>query len=169
MASFWTRVDRVANHMQSVEPPLSALEHVSKAFAVRTESQRSNQKAIIPLLSFDSMWRPAWTNVRSGFAQSRHVMYAVADINIHMHLQPEPKSDRIDLAGQVSLRSAEYGTFPPFAVEVRGKSGIVAATTTNDFGEFHVCFVPERGLKISFVISDKLVVIPLEGRGTSKQ
>jgi hypothetical protein len=164
MASLWTRVDQVATRESLAEPPVSAVEHVRRAFPLLTESQNSREP-MIPLLSFDSLWKPAFAGVRSGFATSRHVTYAAADVNIHLHLQPEPKSERIDLAGQVSLRSSESRAFPPIPVVVFGKTGNLASTTTNNFGEFHVAFVPDQGLQISFAIGGKEVVIPLDSSG----
>jgi hypothetical protein len=169
MATLWTRIDQVATRGDLAQPPISAVEHVRKAFSMKAEAEISAAEIVIPHLSFDSFWTPAFADVRSGFASSRHVMYAAANINIHMQLQPQPKSDRVDVAGQVSMRSAETGTFPPIPVVIYGKTGSVATTTTNDFGEFHIAFVPERDLQISFSIDDKTVVIPLDSAGYLKQ
>jgi hypothetical protein len=165
MASLWTRVDQVATRTNLAEPPASAVVHVRRAFSLQAESQQTSREPLIPRLSFDSLWQPAVAGVRSGFASTRHVTYAAANLNIHMHLQPEPKSERIDLAGQISLRSSESRPVPPIPVLVFGKTGNLASTTTNDFGEFHVAFLPDQGLQISFEIAGKEVVIPLDSSG----
>jgi hypothetical protein len=165
MVSLWTRVNDAASRPMLLEPPASAVTHVRNAFSVAAESKKLKREATIPRLSFDSLWQPAFAGVRSGFATSRHVTYASGHMSIDMHLEPEPKSERIDLAGQVSLPSSQDRSFPPIPVVVSGKTGSLATTTTNDFGEFHVAFVPEQGLQICFAIADKQIVIPLDSSG----
>ncbi|MGC2764402.1 MAG: hypothetical protein WB607_02765 [Candidatus Acidiferrum sp.] len=165
MASLWNRVSKVASRETTLEPPASSVQHVRQAFTILANSK----DAQIPRLAFDSLWQPALAGVRSASATSRHVMYAAGRMSIDMHLEPEPRSERINLAGQVSLATAQGRDYPPIPVAVLGKTGRLAATTTNGFGEFHLAFIPEQGLQISFAIAGKKeIVIPLDssvGRG----
>jgi hypothetical protein len=163
MASLWSLVGRVANREPSHEPPASAVQHVRQAFSVLAESRHMNRHVLIPRLAFDSLWQPALAGVRSGAGTSRHMTYAASQMSIDMHLEPEPRSERFNLAGQVSMASGQDRDFPPIPVIVSGKTGSLATTTTNGFGEFHLAFVPEQGLQISFAIAGKEeIVIPLE-------
>jgi hypothetical protein len=158
IVDLWSRVSQVANR-ESSEPPLSAVQHVRQAFAVQSKSKH----ALIPRLTFDSLWQPALAGVRSESDTSRRVLYAAGKMSIDMHLEPEPRSERINLAGQISMVSAQDQDFPPIPVVVFGKTGRLASTTTNGFGEFHLAFVPEPGLQISFAIFGKEeIAIPLE-------
>ena len=162
-ANLWSRVAQLAASGVSAEPPFSAVQHVRQAFSVLAESRDTKRHTLIPRLTFDSLWQPALAGVRSVSDASRHVMYAAGQISIDMRLEPEPKSERMNLAGQISMASAEENEFPAIAVVVSGKTSDLATTTTNRFGEFHLAFVPEQGLQISFAIAGKQdILIPLE-------
>jgi hypothetical protein len=166
IASLWSRVGQVASRESSCEPPASAVEHVRQTFALLAGSRQAERNTLIPRLAFDSLWQPAFAGVRSGLTGSRHVIYASGRMNIDMRLEPEPKSERINLAGQISVPSVENEAFPPTPVVVSGKSGNLAATTTNRFGEFHVAFVPEPGLQVSFDIAGQdQIIVPLDSSG----
>lgn len=161
-ANLWSRVVQLAASGVSSEPPFSAVEHVRQAF-VLAESRDATLPALIPRLTFDSLWAPALAGVRSVSDASRHVMYAAGQMSIDMRLESEPKSERMNLAGQISMASVQENEFPPMAVVVSGKTGDLATTKTNQFGEFHLAFVPEQGLQISFAIAGKQdILIPLE-------
>jgi hypothetical protein len=161
--NLWSRVAQLATSGASAEPPFSAVQHVRQAFAVLAESRDAKHHALIPRLTFDSLWKPALAGVRSVSDASRHVTYAAGQMSIDMRLEPEPKSERMNLAGQISMASGEEHEFPPIVVVVSGKSGNLAATTTNSFGEFHLAFLPEQGLQISFAIAGKdEILVPLD-------
>jgi hypothetical protein len=166
LASLWSRVGQVARRESSCEPPASAVEHVRQSFALLVKSSGADRKPLIPRLTFDSLWQPAYAGIRSGFTGSRHVMYASGRMSIEMRLEPEPRSERINLAGQISVPSLESEAFPPTPVVVSGKWGILADTTTNRFGEFHVAFVPEPGLQVSFdIVGKDQIIVSLDSSG----
>jgi hypothetical protein len=166
LASLWNRVGQVASRESSCEPPASAVEHVRQSFALLAGSRQGERKALVPRLAFDSLWQPAFPGVRSGLSSSRHVIYASGRIRIDMRLEPEPRSECVNLAGQISVPSLGTEEFPPTPVVVSGKSGNLAATTTNRFGEFHVSFVPEPGLRVSFdTVGKDQIMVPLDSTG----
>jgi hypothetical protein len=166
IADLWTRVAEVASRESASEPPASAVEHVRHSFALVGESRQSERNTLIPRLAFDSLWQPAFAGVRSGSSGSRHVVYVSGRMSIDMRLEPEPKSERINLAGQISLPPMDNEAFPPTPVVVSGRSGNLAATTTNRFGEFHVAFIPEPGLQVSFdIIGKDQIIVPLDSTG----
>jgi hypothetical protein len=159
MAGLWNRVGQVAQRDSALEPPASAVRHVRQAFSLLANSRRTQ----VPTLTFDSLWQPALAGIRAAAATSRHVMYAANRLTIDMRLEAEPRSERINLAGQVSLASVQDQDYPAIPVVVSGKTGHLAKTTTNAFGEFQLSFVPEQGLQISFAIDGKeQILIPLD-------
>ncbi len=169
-AKLWSRVAQLAASGVSAEPPFSAVEHVRQAFSVLAESRDRKRHRLIPRLVFDSLWQPALAGVRSVSDASRHVMYAAGQMSIDMRLEPEPKSERMNLAGQISMASVQENAFPPIAVVVSGKTGHLATTTTNRFGEFHLAFVPEQDLQITFAIAGKEdILIPLESSANRRR
>jgi hypothetical protein len=166
LASLWSRVGQLAKRDCSCEPPTSAVEQVRRSFSLMVESNSTEHKPLIPRIVFDSLWQPALAGIRSGFTGSRHVIYASGGITIDMRLEPEPRSERINLAGQISAPFQENEEFPPTPVVLSGKSGVLADATTNQFGEFHLAFVPEPGLQITFkIVGKEQIIVPLDSSG----
>lgn len=162
--SMWSRVLQTASR-QTLLPPASAIQHVRQAFAIVAETQRPKRAALIPRLVFDSAWQPAMVGVRSGGDTPQRVLYKTRSVSIEMHLEPVPRSEQVNIAGQVTL-AEQAETLPPIAVLLSGRKGKLASTSTNDFGEFNLAFVPEEGLRISFAMADsEELLVPLDGSG----
>jgi hypothetical protein len=150
---------------ETLAPPASAIQHVRQAFALVAETRRPIRAALIPRLVFNSAWQPAIAGVRSGADTPQRVLYKTRSISIEMHLEPVPRSEQINIAGQITL-AEQAETLAPIAVLLSGKKGKLAATSTNDFGEFNLAFVPEEGLRISFAMADsEELLVPLDGSG----
>ncbi|HEY2460221.1 MAG TPA: hypothetical protein VGI16_05420 [Candidatus Acidoferrum sp.] len=164
LAGLWARVNTVASRGISAEPPASAVRHVEQVFAIAAEARREQRPALIPRLVFDSSWQPAMAGVRSGSTTPHRVLYKTRDVSIEMHLEPAPRSERVNISGQITIDG--HVEVAPIAVFLKSNKGKVASTTTNRFGEFHLAFIPEPGLRISFGMTEgEEVLVPLEGSG----
>lgn len=163
--NLWTRIGEIAAREHALQPPDSAVHHVRRAFASLAKAQKAERKPLIPRLSFDSLWQPALAGVRSGSSGPRKLLYKSKDITIEMHIESENKSDRINLTGQILIGSLEGQSMPPIPVAISSEEGKLGSTTTNNFGEFHLSYVPESDLQISFeLVGGLIVVIPLSGQ-----
>jgi hypothetical protein len=161
----WSHVAEVASRDSGHEPPASAVHHVCNAFAILAEAEGSKRAPTVPRLVFDSLWQPALAGVRSAHSTLRQVHYQAGAINIEMRLEPEPRSERVYVAGQVSDAVRQGEGIAEMPVVVASRRGTLTSASTNRFGEFHLAFVPEEGLRISFGTNDKEISIPLEGTG----
>jgi len=162
LLGLWARVGAIAGRERSTEPPESAVRHVRAAFSQMARAQRDERMPLIPRLSFDSLWQPALVGIRSDSAGPRKLLYRAKDISIEMHIESENKSERVNLTGQIMVGSLVGQSVPPIPVVVSGEEGKVASTMTNSFGEFHLSYVPEEDLQVSFaMVSGDTVVIPL--------
>jgi len=162
--NLWSRVLRTASR-ETLLPPASTIQHVQQAFAIVAETRRPKRAALIPRLVFDSAWQPAMAGVRSGADTPQRVLYKTRSVSIEMHLEPVPRSEQVNIAGQVTL-AEQTELLPPIAVLLSGRKGKLASTSTNDFGEFNLAFVPEDGLRISFAMADsEELLVPLDGSG----
>ena len=102
--------------------------------------------------------------VRSTLSAPRQVLYRAGNFAVEMRIEPEPNSERVNIAGQVSKAQGEGLVKVP--VVVNTATGKVTNTHTNDFGEFYVAVVPGEGLSISFEVEKgREVSIPLESAG----
>jgi hypothetical protein len=167
VVELWGRVRQAAKRESEYEAPESAVRHIRNAFAMAQplEAKRSFE---IPRLVFDSLWRPAAVGVRSTASTPRQVIYKAGEIAIEMQLEPEPNSERINIAGQVSSSARQGEGLSEIPVIVTSPNGKIAEASTNKFGEFQLGFVPREGLRISFgLVGEKELSIPLDGRGVA--
>src|SRR5262249_3941294 len=90
------------------------------------------------------------------------LLYRTVDYEVEMRVEPEMVSVRFNIAGQVSS-FATHGGVAKVPVSVKGRSGAIAQTSTNEYGEFALAVVPERYMRLSLDISSKRTLsIPLE-------
>jgi hypothetical protein len=162
----WTRVRRAANRESKFEAPESVVRHVRNAFALTTELQKGKRRFEIPRLVFDSLWQPAAVGVRSASSIPRQVLYRAGEIAIEMRLEPSLNSELVNVTGQISDAALKGEGLAGISVVVNSVKRKVAEARTNQFGEFHLSFVPERGLRIFFAAENsKDLSIPLDGQG----
>lgn len=165
LLSLWTRVGQIAAREQSLHPPDSAVHHVRAAFASLSKAQNAEHTPLIPRLAFDSLWQPALAGIRSAYSGPRKLLYKTKDITIEMHVEAESKSERMTLTGQLTIGSLQGQALRPIPVVISGENGKVASTLTNTFGEFHLSYLPESNLQITFALAGgQTAVIPIDDR-----
>jgi hypothetical protein len=131
---------------------------------LRADGMEAMQQHDIPRLVFDSLWQPVRAGVRSRSGKPRRVTYRAAKITIEMQFEAVPNSELVNVMGQIFDNSRPGEDLTGIAVAIDGTQGKIAEVSTNQFGEFHLAFVPEGDLRISFAIRrGKEVSIPLEG------
>jgi len=162
--SLWQRVGQTAQRESTYEPPDSAVRHVRGAFAILADRRKRASVFEIPRLVFDSHWQAAMVGVRSSTSAPRQVLYRAGDLAVEIRLEPQPGSSRVNIAGQLSGSGHEAEGIPGIPIVVSGSKGLLAETTTNDFGEFDLAVVPEAGMRLLLdVPNHRKVSIPLEG------
>lgn len=168
MLNLWTRVRQMARREASYEVPDSVVRHVRGVFGLLAEPQRAKRGLEVPRLVFDNLWQSAVAGVRSTARVPRHVLYKAGEVAIEMSVDSEPRSERVNVTGQVYDTAKQgKGLEEILVVVTQGKRTLVQ-TKTNGFGEFQLSFVPERGLRISFeLVKGKDLSIPLDEKGCS--
>jgi hypothetical protein len=162
----WTLVSRTAEQELDLQVPESAVRHVVNAFAVAAEPKRTSSIFEIPRLIFDSFWQPALAGVRSDAVGPRHLLYRAGEVSIELVLEPELPSERVHIAGQVSSTASRQPGCAEVPIVLHTRNQKVVEATTNRLGEFHLGFVPQEGLRISFgSMAGRELTIPLDGIG----
>jgi hypothetical protein len=162
----WNLVKETAQRESDLQVPESAIQHVLNAFVVAAEPKKSSSILEIPRLVFDSLWQPALAGVRSGAAAPRHLLYRAGEVSIELVLEPEPPSERVHIAGQVSSSGPRQPGFSEVPIVLHTNKEKVVEATTNRLGEFHLGFVPQEGLRISLgSVAGRELTIPLDGIG----
>jgi|HubBroStandDraft_1064217.scaffolds.fasta_scaffold00134_12 hypothetical protein len=136
--SLWHRVHTVGQREQTYEPPESAVRALRGAFALHGPRKVRRAVQAGASLLFDSLRTPLAEGLRSGAPNARQLLYGVGNYRVDLRLEPQPESDRLALFGQV-LNSADPGAEIGASLVrlVKGRK-VVAESTTNRFGEFHL-------------------------------
>jgi hypothetical protein len=164
---FWQHVRQTAQRDADYLVPESVVRHVRTAFIV-AQPLGGQRRFEIPRLVFDSLWRPAALGLRSASGKPRQMIYKAGDIAIEIQIQPEPQSDRVSIAGQVSNTARQSEGVAEIPVVLAGPNGKIAEASTNEFGEFHISFSPEPGARISFTVAGQRdLSVPLDGSGAA--
>lgn len=162
----WTRVREVASRESGYEAPESAVGHVRGSFSILERRAKQERAPEIPRLVFDSFWQPALAGIRSAAVAPRQVLYRAGELSIEMRVEPEPLSERMSVVGQIYNTTKQDESLAEILVVVKNSQSTVAETKTNRFGEFQLSFIPDDGLRISFiVVKNRDLSIPLGGRG----
>jgi len=136
--SLWHRVHTVGRREQAYEPPESAMRALRGAFALHAVRKVRLGALAGASLLFDSLRTPLAEGLRSGAPGARQLLYGVGNYRVDLRLEPQPDSDKLALFGQV-LNSADPAAEIGASLVrlVRGRK-VVAESTTNRFGEFHL-------------------------------
>jgi hypothetical protein len=164
--ALWRSVGQAASREADFEPPASALRHIRNSFAIASAPKQAKRTLQIPRLVFDSFWQPAMVGVRSAINSSRQVLYLAGEVAIEMRLEPEPNSEQVNIAGQITESIAQGDGIAGATILISSAEETLSEASTNKFGEFQLSFVPEESLRISFSIAKgKEISIPLDGMG----
>ena len=167
LAELWHSVQQTAKRESRYDAPESVIKHVKDAF-VCAQPLGSKRLFEIPRLVFDSLWQPAAVGVRSAHGTPWRLIYKARQITIEMQIEPEPHSERLNIAGQVSNTAKQSEGLAEIRVSVTGPKGKIAEAATNQFGEFQLGFVPEEGARISFgLVGNHELTVPLDGIAVS--
>jgi hypothetical protein len=161
-AAVWTKVHEAAQREPHYQVPEWAIRYVRNAFAVQVKPQQHAGRTFeIPRLVFDSFFQPAAVGVRSAGAGPRQLRYKADDVGVELRLEPDRRSRRISITGQVSKLEDDRQGLTGIPIVVRGTAGTLAETSTNQFGEFQISCAPEKDLQFSLVMDGKALTIPL--------
>ncbi len=169
-----SRLQTIAGNENSYRAPENAVRMAKLEF----EARRTNPNEIPASLVFDSLAQPALAGVRSaGTAAARQMVYEAEGMMVDLRFDRPPRSKYISLIGQVLDQRAPRTSVANASVMLWTEKGLVLAeTTTNGLGEFHLEFEVQNRLRISIqALAGKLIRIPLaslspehEGNGVTE-
>lgn len=137
----WLRAfARASGETQLSAPPREVRELLSRRFVSRARANAEERepgllRRVVAALSFDSGLQAA-AGVRSADVQGagRQLVYSTGGADIAIDLHERPQDKRLDLDCQVLIGEGE-GT-PSFDVRLLRDGGEIAATTSDDVGDF---------------------------------
>ena len=156
----WSQLQAIGAREKKYCPPADSVRMVKLEF----EAMRVQENETVGKVVFDSFSQPALAGVRSGSAAAARQMVFEADgLMVDLRFDRPPRSTSVSLIGQVLNEKAPRGSLANAAVMLWTEKGLVLAqTTTNTFGEFHLEFEPQTKLRLSIEgVAGKVIRIPL--------
>lgn len=164
----WSRLQAIAERESAYEAPADSVRMAKLEFAARS----SNQREITGTVVFDSALQPAFAGVRSaGTAAARQMVYEAEGLMVDLRFDQRPGSKCISLIGQVLERQGTRRSLAHAPVMLWTEKGLVVTETkTNGFGEFHLEFEVQNGMRLSIQsFGGNVIRIPLASLSTEQE
>ena len=160
---FTTKLGYVCSSLATCSVPESTLRLARAIFPVQVNDrpQRGNR---VPIeLIFDSFLVPSPVGLRTAWQIGWQGMYRAGDCSLDLRIEPELKSSRAAVIGQISnhvLPEFRMGNLP---VHLRAGKKVVAETLSNRFGEFQMEYDQQSRLKLCIELRDsRSIQVPLK-------
>lgn len=156
---------RVAVRMKAdlqYEIPEYVIRNARAIFATSAPAKRTLLQKLTASLVFDSLQQPALAGARSGTPGMRHALYEAGDYSVDIRLEEERGSSRVNMVGQLALRSHTTDSFDGVPVMLMSGRKVVAEAVSNEFGEFQLSYEPRPQLKLHVPIHERRERIELQ-------
>ncbi len=163
LAAFCESLARVCRGMALWEAPESV---VRRARAICPERVPGSPKRAmrIPIeLIFDSFLVPAPAGLRASWQVGWQALYHAGDCSLDLRIEPDLRSSRAALIGQVSNHVKPEVQMGGVPVCLRSGKQVVAETRSNRFGEFQLEYEQQRKLQLCVYLDggSRCIVAPL--------
>jgi hypothetical protein len=155
---------------EALEPPAHVVRWARAVFTrVRPESVCALPRVLARLVH-DSLAEPLPAGVRGGDPASRQALFEAGDTFVDLRVERRPGQAAVALVGQLLREHRGDGVGGGLAMDGRpvvltADGTILAATASNEHGEFHFEYVPEGRMRLHIPVGDRLarIEIPLNG------
>jgi len=156
---------RFAVRMQAdlqYEIPEYAIRNARTIFSTNAPPKRTLLQKLTGSLVFDSFQEPALAGARSRTPGTRHALYQAGDYSVDIRLEEERGSTRVNMVGQLALRSHTTDSFDGVPIMLKSGRKVVAEAVSNKFGEFQLSYDPRPQLKLHVPIHERRECIELQ-------
>jgi len=163
LADFAGRLIAICGGLASAEAPDSALRLAKAIFPARVANPPTRGTRLPIELIFDSFLVPAPAGFRATWQVGWQGLYRAGECSVDVRIEPELKSPRAAVIGQISNHAApeqEMGNLP---VSLLAGKQVIAETFSNRFGEFQMEYEQQPRLKLCIHLRDtKVIQVPLK-------
>ena len=156
----WSQLHAIGARESTYCPPSDSVRLAKLEF----EATRLQENETLGKVVFDSFSQPPLVGVRSGApAAARQMVFEADGMMVDLRFDRPPRSTSVLLIGQVLNEKAPRVSLANATVMLWTEKGLVLAqTTTNTLGEFHLEFEPQTRLRLSIEgVAGKVIRIPL--------
>jgi hypothetical protein len=168
--AFSRRLSDVCRVMVAQEAPLDLVRRARAIFPIPV-SEPSRRVFRIPVeLIYDSFLAPAPAGLRSTWQVGWQALYRAGDCSLDLRIEPELRSSRAAMIGQVSNHIEPDDSMSDLPVRLRAGKLIVAETRSNRFGEFQMEYEQQRRLHLCVYLDagTRCIQVALKSVGTEK-
>jgi len=150
----WKRVLNNVTRESCYTAPASDVTSVTAAFERHQRSTVPGTSLVATLL-FDSLYDPAPAGFRSVLPHARHLLYQADSWTIALRLKTQP-ANQVTLVGHVTNTGPSCGTeASEFEISISRGDTLIAQTTANNLGEFHLEYQNLSALRLRLRLSEE--------------
>ncbi len=126
---------------------------------------------ILARLVYDSFREPLPAGVRGQQRLSRQALYDAGDFRLDLRLEHSRGSPHVALIGQIENRKDPTRCVSSVPVLLASGKEIIARTISNEFGEFHLDYLPRTHLRLYIPVlheAGRRIEVPLNGFSREK-
>ena len=163
LSDFTTRLTVTCTSLAADAIPESTVRLARAIFPVRVHDRPKRGNRLPIELIFDSFLVPSPVGLRATWQVGWQGLYRAGDCSLDLRIEPELKSSRTAVIGQVTnhvLPELDMGNLP---VSLRAGKLVVAETLSNRFGEFQLEYAQQPQLNLCINLPDsKSIRVPLK-------
>jgi len=106
--------------------------------------------------------------VRSSSGLSRHTIYEAESCVIDVAIEDGPSPQELSIVGQIRGRSGGEGAVASIPIYLRRGKKLLAATSSNEFGEFQLAAALQHKMSLSFPFDGFRIDVMLDDRPQGK-
>lgn len=169
-ARFCDRLSQICRGMAAYEVPNSVVRGARAIFPSRPP-ERPRRLVTVPVeLIFDSFLVPSPAGLRATWQVGWQGLYRAGDCSVDLRIEPELRSARATVIGQISNHAAPSLEMGDILVCLRSGKLVVAETRSNRFGEFQLEYEQQGRLHLHIYLDDgaKRIQLPLKAVASEK-
>jgi hypothetical protein len=164
LANFFTELSGVCRSMISCAVPDNVLRQAHALFPV-SAPRRAKRTLRLPVqLIFDSFLAPAPAGLRATWQVGWQGLYRAGDCSLDLRIEPELRSVRAAVIGQISNHTLPEHRMSDIPVCVKSGRLVVAETRSNQFGEFQLEYEQQSRLQLCVYLENgsRCIQVPLK-------
>jgi hypothetical protein len=163
LADLTQRLSNACAAIAASQVPESTVRLARAIFPVRVKDRPRRGSRLPVELIFDSFLAPAPAGLRSTWQVGWQGLYRAGDCSLDLRIEPELKSSRAAVIGQVANHVTPSVEMGNLAVSLRSGSQVIAEARSNCFGEFQMEYEQKSQLQLVVHLPDaRLIQVPLK-------
>ena len=163
LANLTQRLVTCCTAMAAGAVPEATVRLARAIFPVRTPQVPKRGSRLPIELIFDSFLAPSPAGLRSTWQVGWQGLYRAGECSLDLRIEPELKSSRAAVIGQVTNHVCPSQGMGDLAVSLQAGDRIVAQTVSNRFGEFQMEYEQRAQLQLVIRLQDANVIqVPLK-------